>query len=98
MNTLLPEAVKIAICSAVLWGAYELLLGRRVQPRWCRLYLLLLPVLAVAIPRLRIPLLPAPVIEPGPTVFAEPIGTEALPAPAPLFPWAETVVGILWLT
>ena len=98
MNTLLPEAVKIAICSAVLWGAYELLLGRRVQPRWCRLYLLLLPVLAVAIPRLRIPLLPAPVIEPGLAVFAEPIGTKALPAAAPLFPWAETVVGTLWLT
>lgn len=72
MNTLLPEAVKIAICSAVLWGAYELLLGRRVQPRWCRLYLLLLPVLAVAIPRLRIPLLPAPVIEPGPAAPADP--------------------------
>lgn len=98
MNTLLSEAVKIAICSAVLWGAYELLLGRRVQLRWCRLYLLLLPGLSVAIPRLRIPLLPAPVIELEPAVFAEPIGTEAIPAAAPLFPWAETVVGALWLT
>lgn len=97
MKTLLLEAVKILICSGVLWGAYELLFDRRVSPRWCRIYLLALPWLAVLIPWLRIPLLPAPVIEIEPFAFAGTV--EAAPAPVapPAFPLAETALGALWL-
>lgn len=97
MKTLLPEAVKMLVCSAVLWGTYELLLDRRVAPRWCRIYLLALPWLTTLIPWLRIPLLPAPVIEIEPFVFAETVGTEPAPVTAPSFPLAEATIGTLWL-
>ena len=80
MRTLLTEALKIVVCSGVLWGAYELLLDRRAPLRWCRRYLLLLPVFAGLIPLLRIPLLPAPAIELEP--FDAALLIEPAPAPA----------------
>ncbi|MDE5623121.1 MAG: energy transducer TonB, partial [Alistipes sp.] len=98
MKTLLFEAAKILICSAVLWGAYEALLNRRIQPRACRFYLSALPLLAVLIPWLRIPLLPAPVLEIEPFVFAETVGAEPAPVAAASFPFAEAAIGALWLT
>lgn len=97
MKTLLLEAVKILICSGVLWGAYELFLDRRISPRRCRIYLLALPWLGVLIPWLRIPLLPAPVIEIEPFAFTETVEAAPVPAAAPAFPFAETALGALWL-
>ncbi|WP_288896023.1 M56 family metallopeptidase [uncultured Alistipes sp.] len=97
MKTLLLEAVKILICSGVLWGAYELLLDRRISPRRCRIYLLAVPWLAILIPWMHIPLLPAPVIEIEPLVFAETVESAPASVAAPSFPLAETAVGALWL-
>ena len=49
----------ILIVSALLLIGYRLLLERRTDFRWCRLYLVLLPLLSVVIPLLEIPLWPA---------------------------------------
>ncbi|MDE6375119.1 MAG: M56 family metallopeptidase, partial [Alistipes sp.] len=97
MRILLTEALKIVVCSGVLWGAYELLLDRRAPLRWCRRYLLLLPVLAGLIPLLRIPLLPAPAIELEP--FDAAFLIEQAPAPVTVprpFPLAETIIIAVW--
>ena len=56
MYILLAE---ILIVSALLLIGYRLLLERRTDFRWCRLYLVLLPLLSVVIPLLEIPLWPA---------------------------------------
>ncbi|MCM1150678.1 MAG: M56 family metallopeptidase [Alistipes sp.] len=97
MKTLLFEAAKIVLCSGVLWGAYELLLDRRAPLSWCRRYLLLLPPVASLIPFLRIPLLPAPAIEPA--VFEELPLTEEIPVAASssaALPLPETIAIVLW--
>ncbi|MDE5708824.1 MAG: M48 family metalloprotease [Alistipes sp.] len=97
MRTLLTEALKIVVCSGVLWGAYELLLDRRAPLRWCRRYLLLLPVFAGLIPLLRIPLLPAPAIELEPFDAALLIESAPAPVAAPRpFPLAETIIIAVW--
>lgn len=56
MYILLAE---ILIVSALLLIGYRLLLERRTDFRWCRLYLVVLPLLSVVIPLLEIPLWPA---------------------------------------
>ncbi len=56
MYILLAE---ILIVSALLLIGYRLLLERCTDFRWCRLYLVALPLLSVAIPLLEIPLWPA---------------------------------------
>ncbi len=56
MYILLAE---ILIVSALLLIGYRLLLERRTDFRWCRLYLVALPLLSVVIPLLEIPLWPA---------------------------------------
>ncbi|MDE6445329.1 MAG: M56 family metallopeptidase [Alistipes sp.] len=97
MKLLLTEGMKIVVCSGVLWAAYELLLERRVPLHWCRRCLLLLPLLACTIPQLRIPVLPAPVIEltaVEPLPLAEPA---PVPAAASALPLAGTAVLALWL-
>lgn len=97
MKALLTDGMKIIVCSGVLWAAYELLLERRVPLHWCRRCLLLLPLLACTIPQLRIPVLPAPVIElaavdPVPAAVSAPA-----PAAASAFPLAEAVLVSLWV-
>lgn len=56
MYILLAE---ILIVSALLLIGYRLLLERRTDFSWCRLYLVVLPLLSVVIPLLEIPLWPA---------------------------------------
>ncbi len=97
MKSLLSEALKIVVCSGVLWAAYEVLLDRRAPLPWCRRYLLLLPLLAGLVPQLRIPLLPPPVIdlepfEALPTVVAP----TSAPVPPAAFPTSEAIVLLLW--
>ena len=101
MKELLIEGLKIVVCSGVLLGAYRLLLDRRVSFGWCRDYLLLLPLAACVIPRLRIPVLPA---LPMPAVPATmPVGLAPVeawvpePAAAGSFPTLEAAVVLLWL-
>ena len=56
MYILLAE---ILIVSALLLIGYRLLLERRTDFGWCRLYLVTMPLLSVVIPLLEIPLWPA---------------------------------------
>lgn len=82
MYILLAE---ILIVSALLLIGYRLLLERRTDFLWCRLYLVVLPLLSVVIPLLEIPLWPAkaalmPVItigEGGAVVAAEVVTEQA---------------------
>lgn len=82
MYILLAE---ILIVSALLLIGYRLLLERRTDFRWCRLYLVVLPLLSVVIPLLEIPLWPAkaalmPVVtigEGGAVVAAEVVTEQA---------------------
>ena len=83
MYILLAE---ILIVSALLLIGYRLLLERRTDFRWCRLYLVVLPLLSVVIPLLEIPLWPAkaglmPVITigEGGAVAAGEVATEQAP-------------------
>ena len=83
MYILLAE---ILIVSALLLIGYRLLLERRTDFRWCRLYLVLLPLLSVVIPLLEIPLWPAKAalmptvtIGDGGAVVAAEVATEQAP-------------------
>lgn len=93
MKTLL----EIFAASGLLFVGYAWLLERRVDFRWCRRYLALLPLLSVAIPLLQIPLWP------GRKVVLAPLGEmplpEAVAGTAPVaepFGWAEAL-GLLYL-
>lgn len=97
MKTLLLEAARIWVCSGILLAVYELLLDRRVPLRWCCRYLLALPLAGWIIPRLRIPLLPAPVVGTEPLLFWEVGEATAAAVPDPGFPYAETAVWTLLL-
>ncbi len=83
MYILLAEML---IVSALLLIGYRLLLERRTDFRWCRLYLVLLPLLSVVIPLLEIPLWPAKAalmptvtIGDGGAVVAAEVATEQAP-------------------
>ncbi len=58
--------IEILVISALLLAGYAWLMERRVDFRWCRAYLNLLPVLAIAIPIMKIPLWPGRVVELAP--------------------------------
>lgn len=90
-----PLLLEIFVVSALLFAGYAWLMERRVDFRWCRHYLSWLPLLAVAIPLLEIPLWPGRVVELA--SVGELQGSVALPseesAEVALFGWMEG----LWL-
>lgn len=71
--------VEIFLVSALLLIGYRLLLERRTDFRWCRAYLLALPMLSVVIPLLEIPLWPAKSVA-LPTITAGEIAAEVVTA------------------
>lgn len=71
--------VEIFLVSALLLIGYRLLLERRTDFRWCRAYLLALPMLSVVIPLLKIPLWPAKSVA-LPTITAGEIAAEVVTA------------------
>ncbi len=88
--------LEIFVVSGLLFAGYAWLLERRVDFRWCRRYLTLLPLLSVVIPLLQIPLWP------GRKVVLAPLGelphAEAMVEAAPVaepFGWVEAF-GLLY--
>lgn len=57
MNTVFIYIVEVLICSGVFTAIYSLLLERKIDFRFCRLYLLLSVIVAAVIPMLNIPVL-----------------------------------------
>lgn len=73
--------VEVLIVSALLLIGYRLLLERRTDFRWCRGYLVALPLLSVVIPLLEIPLWPAKEVI-MPTIMAGELSVEVVTAEA----------------
>ena len=73
--------VEVLIVSALQLIGYRLLLERRTDFRWCRGYLVALPLLSVVIPLLEIPLWPAKEVI-MPTIMAGELSVEVVTAEA----------------
>ncbi len=59
MNTTLLYIIEGIATSGILYATYTHLMERHTSYLWCRLYLLMLPILSVVIPALQLPLWPA---------------------------------------
>ncbi len=76
MTDMLYLALEILAVSALLVIAYRTLLERRTGFGWCRLFLIMLPALSVAIPLMEIPLWSARNVEKGATISLGEFGGE----------------------
>lgn len=92
MKPLAIYLLEVLACNGLLLGAYAILLDRHCRYDWCRRYLLLIPLLSVAIPLLKIPVWAAKEVVGRVEVLPQEIQATIVQTPTPTLSVTELII------